>query len=180
MNKIHSIPILNKLSKETLAELLEIDIEIDLTVTNPDTNINHECLFGYMNPTHGNLLNFASMGDGGMFLIWYQDEKEIETSPVVYIGSEGELARVAESISQFFEFTFIFKCYFSDVISRLPGSSCDTDIEIVKENPKFGDEICTLLEYWNKNDSKFKYKQASNLLQKIHLKRPRFVLKILE
>mmetsp|Transcript_23044 Transcript_23044/g.48054 ORF Transcript_23044/g.48054 Transcript_23044/m.48054 type:complete len:230 (-) Transcript_23044:151-840(-) len=122
----------NKDLRNALMEALDLELVCSTEDNDPKIMklIDPDDLFGYDNQhvspgtgdiSYRELYTICATGTGGAFHIWYPSKNNKDAGFVVYLGSEGERAKVGRSVSEFLQLVCSFAPYFFDVISDLPG-----------------------------------------------------------
>ncbi|KAL3929383.1 MAG: hypothetical protein SGBAC_012238 [Bacillariaceae sp.] len=120
---------LKKLVSNDAGKQALFDLGIELVCT-PDKVpfISEDDYFGYESGgEYAELYNFCWDGSGGGFHIW----NLATVNPVVFIGSEGERAKLGASVEDFLQVTCSLQPCIMDVISSLPlagGIDDETDM----------------------------------------------------
>mmetsp|Transcript_20963 Transcript_20963/g.51502 ORF Transcript_20963/g.51502 Transcript_20963/m.51502 type:complete len:212 (-) Transcript_20963:93-728(-) len=122
---------LKKLLEHESSKQAMFDLGIELVCTSDKVSlISEDDYFGYESGgDYADLYNFCWDGSGGGFHIW--NFATMGNHPVVFLGSEGERAKLGASVEDFLQVACSLQPCIMDVISRLPlagGIQDETDM----------------------------------------------------
>ena len=135
-----------------------MDWLLDMTVRCTEGSIDlitEDDLFGYIASEPYQLYAVASNGSGGAWHLWSNMADNLDECPVVFLGSEGERAKVGQKLSEFLHISLSLQPHFMDAINQLPGLNALPDngnIDAATESDFDIRRVLGLLEGWMAQD----------------------------
>mmetsp|Transcript_19997 Transcript_19997/g.29858 ORF Transcript_19997/g.29858 Transcript_19997/m.29858 type:complete len:231 (+) Transcript_19997:161-853(+) len=148
-------PVLTLLADPKLLEIMrKLDIELACSPSGVP-HIHEDDYFGYSAaPPYDSLYTLATQGGGCVFLLWVCPNDG--GMPVVFLGSEGERAKLGGSVSEFLQLALSLAPHFNDVMRELPGINTMPDNgDILGASTADFDvpRLLELLEIWSSGDT---------------------------
>ena len=150
-------------SAELREAMSALDLELGCTKAGCP-RIHEDDYFGYSSaPPYDSLFTLVRDGTGGAYHMWLGGGH----APVVYIGSEGERAKIGTTASQFLQIVLSLAPNHSDVIGMLPGLGTlpdNGDIEAAKETDFDLKDAINRMTEWSRDEDAIADKQKADAI----------------
>mmetsp|Transcript_27970 Transcript_27970/g.31976 ORF Transcript_27970/g.31976 Transcript_27970/m.31976 type:complete len:253 (+) Transcript_27970:80-838(+) len=156
-------------SDELKVAMKSLDIEVICTAEKVDL-ISEYDLFGYESKgIYEKIYSLCQEGSGSAFHLWEDNHG------VVFLGSEGERAKVSQTCEDFLQIACSLAPHFMDAISSLPALNTlpdNGDISAAKEEDFEMEKLVENIDQWLKDDPKPELCEAADqILSAINLPR---------